>query len=220
MRDFAEIEAIAVGRKGAGLLEGLIRPVAVGELAAKPLSVWLEAMAKAIFQAGFSWSVIDAKWPAFQAAFAGFDPGKLALWHDDDMARLLADPGIVRNGAKISAVLENAAFLTELQHETGDAAGHLAHWPGADQAGFLAMLGKRGVRLGGNTGQRVCRMVGRDSYVLSDDVVKRLLIEGVIEGPPSSAKAMGRVQAAFNTWADQSGRNLAQISQILAQSVD
>jgi 3-methyladenine DNA glycosylase Tag len=220
MRDFAEIEAIAVGRKGPGLLDRLIQPVAVEELAAKPLSDWLEAMAKAIFQAGFSWSVIDAKWPGFQAAFAGFDPGKLSLWHEDDMDRLLADPGIVRNGAKIAAVLENAVFLTALQAETCDAAGHLAHWPGSDQAGFLAMLGKRGARLGGNTGQRVCRMVGRDSWVLSEDVVKRLVLEGVIDGPPTSAKAMGRVQAAFNHWRDQSGRTLAQISQVLAQSVE
>jgi hypothetical protein len=71
MRDFAAIEAIAAERHGGGaaLAARLATPLAPAALARLPLSVWLEAMAKALFQAGFSRRVIEAKWPGFQAAF-------------------------------------------------------------------------------------------------------------------------------------------------------
>jgi 3-methyladenine DNA glycosylase Tag len=219
MRDFAEIEQLAVARKGD--LEGrLFVPLAPEALAAEPLSIWLEAMAKALFQAGFNWKVIDAKWSGFQEAFEGFDPAKLSFWHDAHLDLLLKDPRVVRNGAKLAAVLENARFLSELQRETGDAARHLACWPIGEHQDLLALFSERGARLGGVTGQRVCRMVGRDSYVLSGDVCKRLMLEGVIDKPPTSRSAMARVQAAFMHWHHQSHRPLSQISQILALSVD
>jgi 3-methyladenine DNA glycosylase Tag len=222
MRDFAAIEAIAAERHGGGaaLAARLATPLAPAALARLPLSVWLEAMAKALFQAGFSWRVIEAKWPGFQAAFAGFEPASLGFWHDEEIERLLADTRIIRNGGKIAAVLANARFLTALQAETGDAAAHLALWPAEDHAGLLDLLARRGARLGGTTGQRVCRLVGREGYVLTPDVLKRLAIEGVVEGPATSKAAMARVQAAFNRWRAESGRPLTQISQILALSVD
>jgi 3-methyladenine DNA glycosylase Tag len=222
MRKFAEIERIAADRKGGPDKLGavLVQPLDPAALAAVPLPTWLEAMAKAIFQAGFNWRVIDAKWEGFREAFRGFDPGILAFWHDEHIDALLKDTRIVRNGQKISAVLENARFLSALDEETGNASRQLAEWPVEDHAGLLELFATRGSRLGGNTGQRVCRMVGRDSYVLSRDVVKRLVEEGVVDGPPTSKSAMKRVQAAFNAWRGESGRPLAQISQILAMSID
>jgi 3-methyladenine DNA glycosylase Tag len=117
-------------------------------------------------------------------------------------------------------LVSNARFLTQLQVQTGDATAHLAHWPIEDHKGLLELFSTRGKRLGGNTGQRVCRMVGRDSYVLTADVVKRLMLEGIIDGPVTSKAAMARIQAAFNHWSTESGRTLTQISQILAMSVD
>ena len=65
------------------------------------------------FQSGLSWLVILRKREAFRRAFAGFDPVRVAEFDDADVARLLADPGIVRNRAKIEAVRRNArAVLT------------------------------------------------------------------------------------------------------------
>jgi DNA-3-methyladenine glycosylase I len=65
------------------------------------------------FQSGLSWITILRKRPAFRAAFAGFDPARVAAFGDDDTARLLADAGIVRNRAKIEATVANArAVLT------------------------------------------------------------------------------------------------------------
>jgi len=60
------------------------------------------------FQSGLSWLTILRKRPAFRAAFAGFDPTVVARFGEQDVRRLLADPGIVRNRAKIEATIRNA----------------------------------------------------------------------------------------------------------------
>lgn len=59
-------------------------------------------------QAGLSWSTILNKRAGYRAAFAGFDPERVAAFDDDDVARCLADPGIVRNRAKVTAAIGNA----------------------------------------------------------------------------------------------------------------
>jgi DNA-3-methyladenine glycosylase I len=71
------------------------------------------------FQAGLSWRTILHKREAFRRAFAGFDPERVAAFGPDDVARLLADPGIVRNRAKIAATIGNAAAFLALQREAG-----------------------------------------------------------------------------------------------------
>jgi len=59
-------------------------------------------------QAGLSWSTILNKRDGYRAAFAGFDPERIAAFDDADVARCLADPGIVRNRAKVAAAIGNA----------------------------------------------------------------------------------------------------------------
>ena len=66
------------------------------------------------FQSGLSWLIILRKRAAFRAAFAGFDPAAVAAFGTDDVARLLADPGIVRNRAKIEATVHNAGCVLAL----------------------------------------------------------------------------------------------------------
>jgi DNA-3-methyladenine glycosylase I len=70
------------------------------------------------FQSGLSWAIVLRKRPGFREAFAGFDPAEVAAFGDDDVARLLADPGIVRNRLKIEATIQNARALVGL-HEAG-----------------------------------------------------------------------------------------------------
>jgi DNA-3-methyladenine glycosylase I len=60
------------------------------------------------FQSGLSWITILRKREGFRAAFGGFDPEKVAGFGEADVTRLLADPGIVRNRAKINAAIANA----------------------------------------------------------------------------------------------------------------
>jgi DNA-3-methyladenine glycosylase I len=66
------------------------------------------------FQSGLSWIVVLRKRPAFRAAFAGFAPEAVAAFGAADVARLLADAGIVRNRAKIEATIGNARAVLEL----------------------------------------------------------------------------------------------------------
>ena len=65
-------------------------------------------------QAGLSWITILRKRDAYRAAFAGFDPVQIAAFGDDDIARCLADAGIVRNRAKVNAAVGNARAWLEL----------------------------------------------------------------------------------------------------------
>jgi DNA-3-methyladenine glycosylase I len=66
------------------------------------------------FQAGLSWITILRKRPAFRVAFAGFDPDLVSRFGDEDIARLMADAGIVRNRAKIEAVISNARLVAAM----------------------------------------------------------------------------------------------------------
>jgi len=221
MRHFDEIYVIAGDRKGgAEALEAmLVKPLSSTELLATSDDRWLSAMAKCLFQAGFNWKVIEAKWPGMEEAFDGFDPIKVAAYRDDDVDRLLSDTRNVRNGAKVTAVIENAHFIRELASKNGSAGAFFGNWPNEHYVDLLALMSKQGARLGSITGQRVLRAMGRDSFILTSDVVARLVAEGVVEKAPTSKRDLAATQEAFNSWSLQSGRGLSQISQILAFSV-
>jgi len=208
---------------GAKALEAKLaesRPKSPAELAALPDDRWLAEMTRRIFQAGFNWSVIDNKWDGFEAAFEGFDVGRWAMAGDDDLDRLARDTRIVRNPQKIRTVRENAVFLSDLAKEHGSAARFFADYPVTDQVGLMDILKKRGSRLGGTTAQYLLRLIGKDAFVLSRDVTAALIAAGVINKPPTSAKALAAVQEAFNSWMEESGRPLTQISRTLALSID
>jgi DNA-3-methyladenine glycosylase I len=70
-------------------------------------------------QAGLSWSTILRKRAAYRAAFSGFDPQQVAGYGTEDVARLLADAGIVRNRLKIESAIANARAFLEVQREFG-----------------------------------------------------------------------------------------------------
>lgn len=220
MRGFDEIFGIAASRHGgAEALEAkLSKPLTPAALAEVPDDRWLAVMTKCVFQSGFNWKVIEAKWDGFEAAFEGFDPGACAFLEGDRLDALISDTRIVRHGAKIASVRDNAAFLLELRDE-GGAGKVLGGWPSTDFVGLLELLKSRGSRLGGNTGQYAMRFAGRDAFILSRDVTARLIAEGVIDKAPGSKRAMAAVQEAFNTWMDQSGRSLTEVSRVLAMSL-
>lgn len=72
------------------------------------------------FQSGLSWLTILRKRENFRTAFSGFDPAAIAAFDDADVARLLADAGIVRNRAKINAVITNARAALEISSGLSD----------------------------------------------------------------------------------------------------
>ena len=69
------------------------------------------------FQAGLSWITILRRRPTFRAAFADFDIDRVAAFDDGDVARLLNDPGIIRNRAKVEATISNARVTQHLVHD-------------------------------------------------------------------------------------------------------
>jgi DNA-3-methyladenine glycosylase I len=73
-----------------------------------------ERLSLEAFQSGLSWLTILRKREAFRTAFAGFQPDQVAHFDEADVDRLLADPGIVRNRAKIEATLANARAISDL----------------------------------------------------------------------------------------------------------
>jgi DNA-3-methyladenine glycosylase I len=72
------------------------------------------------FQAGLAWITILRKRDAFRAAFDGFDPERVARYGEADVARLMADPGIVRSRAKIAATINSARLYLNLQDKGRD----------------------------------------------------------------------------------------------------
>jgi DNA-3-methyladenine glycosylase I len=70
-------------------------------------------------QAGLAWITILRKRDGYRRAFEGFDPGRVAAYGTDDVERLLADPGIVRNRQKVAAAISNAQALLAM-HEAGE----------------------------------------------------------------------------------------------------
>ncbi|HET6810312.1 MAG TPA: DNA-3-methyladenine glycosylase I [Acidimicrobiales bacterium] len=85
------------------------------------------------FQSGLSWLTILRKREAFRRAFAGFEPAAVARFGDSDIARLLADAGIVRHRGKIVATIENARAAERL-HTQGRSLGGLL-WSHAPRSG-------------------------------------------------------------------------------------
>ncbi len=104
-----------------------------------------ERLALESFQAGLSWSTILRKREAFRSAFRGFDPEVVAAFGPEDRARLMADAGIVRNGAKIDAMVGNATAFLATATEFGSFDAYLARMvpppparlPGDAQAGEI-----------------------------------------------------------------------------------
>ena len=221
MGRFDRIEALARKHHGgsAGLAAKLGEWTGDTNLTDRPDDRFLAGMARAIFSAGFVWSVIEKKWPGFEAAFDGFNPRKVAAYGDEKVDSLLKDTRIVRNGAKIMATIENARFVVATSREHGSFGRSLSNWPETDQVGLMLHLKKHASRLAGASVQYFLRFEGWDAFILSNDVCAALIREGVVEKPPTSKKELAAVQEAFNRWREESGRPVREISRVLALSV-
>jgi DNA-3-methyladenine glycosylase I len=103
-------------------------------------AVLFERLILEINQAGLSWLTILKKRAAFQAAYDGFDIDKVAAYGDGDVARLLSDPGIIRNRLKIAAAIDNARRLQRIRRDYGSFALWLdAHHP-QDKAAWVTLF--------------------------------------------------------------------------------
>jgi 3-methyladenine DNA glycosylase Tag len=219
---FKRIRERAAKRKGGEKVLATLLPKKRDNkvLAKLPDDRVLAEMARRVFSAGFVWSVIDKKWPGFEEAFLGFNPKRLLFQPTEFWEKLASDKRIVRNPQKIKSVRENAKFISDIAKEHGSFGKFLANWPAGDQVGLLDVLDKRGSRLGGFSGQYLLRFLGRDSFILSNDLMLCLRDCGVpISDKGTSKKDLRLAQEQINAWAAESRLPLTHISRICAMSI-
>ncbi|MFS1523580.1 DNA-3-methyladenine glycosylase I [Microbulbifer sp. 2304DJ12-6] len=221
MRNFNDITAPVIDRFGGeGNLEArLVKPKLPQYLMLIPNSQWLSAAAKAVFQAGFSWNVIEKKWPGIEPVFHGFDLSFCRYLSEEALDNLMHQKGMVRHWKKTRSIQKNADFFWHLSHTHGSLGNYFASWNAGNYVQNLKLLRRGGHRLGGKTAQVFLRRMGVDTLIFASDTVRALVREGVVEKSPSSKKDWAALQQAVDIWQAQSNRSLNEISQILSFSV-
>ncbi|UTH38081.1 DNA-3-methyladenine glycosylase I [Pseudomonas sp. KHPS1] len=222
MRDYKWLHEFCLNRFGsAKALEAMLpQPRSDAELRALSDDRYLSLMSLRIFRAGLKHSLVDAKWPAFEEVFFGFDPEKVVLMGAERLENLMQDARLIRHLGKLKSVPRNAQFILDVRRERGSFGALIADWPASDIVGLWKYLAKRGNQLGGLSAPRFLRMVGKDTFVPTDDMVAALKAQDVIDKAPTSQKDLAAVQAAFNQWQAESGRPLCQLSVMLAHTVN
>ena len=204
---------------GAALEKRLPKPKSAAALRKLGDDRYLSLMSLRVFRAGLKHDLVDAKWPAFEEAFRGFDPRRVAAMGDEALEALMKDARLIRHWGKIKSVRDNAAAMRAIAEESGGFGAWLADWPADDVVGLWDEIARRFSQMGGNSGPYFLRMAGKDTFLLTHDVVTALTGLRVIKGEAKSKAERAKVQAAFNGWAKETGRPLSQLSMILALSV-
>lgn len=181
---------------------------------------WLSQMTRCVFQAGFVWRVVDNKWEGFEDVFFGFPPDRILMLSPDQIDRIAQENRIIRNRQKVLSVQANAQYILDMTQEHGSFGKFVSRWPQEDLIGLFAHMKKHGSRLGGMSGQRVLRNMGKDTFIVTGDVMTCLNGAGLEIGQsPSSLREMKLIQTAFNAWNDESGLPYSHMSRICALSV-
>ncbi|MFD7938160.1 DNA-3-methyladenine glycosylase I [Streptomyces sp. NPDC059755] len=158
-----------------------------------------ERLSLEAFQSGLSWITILRRRPGFRTAFADFKIASVAVFTDEDRTRLLADPGIIRNRAKVDATLANARVLADwapgdldelIWSHAPDPAGRpvpktLADVPAVteESTALSKALKKRGLRfVGPTTAYALMQACG-----LVDDHLETCVVRTGLSGPGTSA---------------------------------
>lgn len=222
MRDYKWLHEFCLNRFGsAKALEAMLpQPRSEAELRALSDDRYLSLISLRIFRAGLKHSLVDAKWPAFEQVFFGFDPEKVVLMGAERLENLMQDARLIRHLGKLKSVPRNAQFVLDVRREKGSFGALIADWPVSDIVGLWKYLAKHGNQLGGLSAPRFLRMAGKDTFIPTDDMVAALKAQDVIDKAPTSLKDLAAVQAAFNQWQAESGRPLCQLSVMLAHTVN
>jgi 3-methyladenine DNA glycosylase Tag len=218
---FSPILEAARTRLGAAALEArLPQPRSAAELKSVPDDGYLSQMSLRIFRAGLKHSLVDAKWPAFEEVFNGFEPRRVRAMSDEAMEGLLGDARLIRHWGKLKSVRDNAAAMIGMAEEHRSFGAWLADWPVTGIIELWEALAKRFSQMGGNSGPTFLRMVGKDTFILTPSVIAALKHWGLVDAPPKNRKDRAAVQSAFNAWAVEANRPLCQLSLILAASTE
>ncbi|QDF73709.1 MULTISPECIES: DNA-3-methyladenine glycosylase I [Shewanella] len=211
----------ACERKGGelGLAERLPEVITQSQIAQYSDAELLSELSKKVFQSGFVWRIVENKWPAYEEAFFGFEPHKILMLSPEQIQQRASDPCLIRHLKKTMAIYDNALMIHEIKLAHGSFAKYIADWPCDNIIGLWSELKRLGCRLGGNTGPYFLRTIGKDTFLLSEDVKGYFQAHKLIDYGFTSKRGLEQVQAVFNEWQAQSGRSLAEISRILACGV-
>jgi 3-methyladenine DNA glycosylase Tag len=222
MRDYQWLHEYNLNRFGsaAALEAHLPDHASAAHLRKIPNDRYLSALAQRVFRAGLKHSLVDAKWPTFEEVFFRFDPEKVVLMGAEHLERLMQDARIIRHLGKLKSVPRNAQMVLDVSHEHGSFGNFLADWPVTDIVGLWKYLSKHGHQLGGMSAPSFLRMVGKDTFIPTYDMVAGLSAQKIIDKAPTSLKDLAAVQGAFNQWHADSGRPMCQLSMMLAYTVN
>src|SRR5271155_5597499 len=185
--DFATIFDTARTRHGAAALDArLPQPKSASELAAISDDRYLSQMSLRVFRAGLKHSLVDAKWPAFEEVFAGFDPHRIRAMPDEGLEKLLGDARLIRHWGKLKSVRDNAAAMLAIGEEFGSFGAWLGTWPGTNIVGLWEALANRFSQMGGVSGPAFLRRVGKDTFILSHSVIAALKHGTEMPPPPKT----------------------------------
>lgn len=176
----------------------------------------LSAMTKKIFQSGFVWRVVENKWPDFEDSFFNFDITKILMMPEEMLEKKAADPKIIRNFNKVKTIKANAQMIFEEQQNGHSFAEFIAQWPSDNIIGLWSYLKNKGQRLGGNTGPYALRVLGKDTFLLNNDIEAYFRANKIITGGLQSKSSLQAIQASFNQLREESGYSLSQLSRLIA----
>lgn len=201
-------------------LQSLIsRPRSREQLCQLGADRYLAEFSKKVFQSGFVWRVVEQKWPDFESLFFQFDIEKILLMPDEMLEQKATDKRIIRNYKKVQCIRDNAMMIDDVNRREGSFAEFVADWPSEDIIGLWSFLKKHGARLGGNTGPYALRALGKDSFILSRDLVGYFTQRQLISGGTTSKRSLTTIQNTFNDWQQQSGLSLQEIAKTLVYGV-
>lgn len=176
----------------------------------------LAEMTKKVFQSGFVWRVVENKWADFEEVFFQFNIEKILMMPMEMLEKKATNPQIIRNFNKVKTIKDNAQMIYEEQQNGHSFAKFIADWPSNNIIGLWAYLKKNGARLGGNTGPYVLRVLGKDTFLLSQDVEAYFRAHDIISGGLQSKTSLNAIQHAFNQWQQESDFSLSQLSLLVA----
>ena len=222
MRDYKWLHEYCLNRFGsvAALEAELPVPASPRQLRELADDRYLSMIALRVFRAGLKHSLVDAKWPVFEQVFFGFDPEKVVLMGTEHLERLMQDARIIRHLGKLKSVPRNAQMVLDVAKEKGRFGALIADWPVTEITGWWKYLSQHGPQLGGLSAPRFLRMVGKDTFVPTYDVVAALNAQKIVDKVPTSLRDLAIVQEAFNQWHTESGRPMCQLSMMLAYTTN
>ena len=188
------------------------------ELKAITMDRYLSMMGLRIFRAGLKHSVVDNKWPNFEKVFHDFDVPYVAHLSDEQLEEHMLQPGLIKHWGKMKGLRHNATWMIGLQAEQEGFASYIAEWPVESIVELWLDMKKKGSQMGGRSAQAFLRMVGKDTFMLTQDVMVQLRAQGISDkvDAPTAKRDLAIIQDAFNQWHEQSQWPMAHISRLLS----